>query len=181
MKKYGVLLVVIASLLAFVACSSPERDASLDESAPLATPDLNGFHFIQNEDGEYIWLGMERRDAERILTLDLASDEHAIYSSREDDGRLFVSFDEDDRVSYIQISPMSEPRWLLRDGIAQNASLSEIEQAFGENQSLNPDIMFVAYFSHDHSPVSIRDSAYTVRFALDSETQEAFGFTLLKH
>ena len=166
MKKYCALLVITVFFLGLTACSTPQR------------PDLNGFHYIFNEDWEYIWLGMERRDVER--NLEVRSDNKGNYAFFSACGNLVtISFDENNKVDLIIAWP--EIRWFLRDGIALDASRSEIEQVFGENhQTHSADFLFQVLFSYDHTQVPRANATYFLRFLFDSETQEVTSVTIMK-
>ena len=165
MKKFVGLLVMVFMILVLTACSTLQAGER---------PDLDGYHFIYNDAGEYIWLGMTLEDVERMALGEEDSlevhDTESIDESHVFYGRLVISirsitliFDENERV-YSIYGPFFVPAepWFARGGITTGTDLSEMEEAFDMNyvhiyEESDSSSWLYFYFTYDHTPV-YRDS-----------------------
>jgi len=146
MKKYVVLFMIVLMLLLLVACVSPDRE-----------PVLDGFNYVFNDDGEYIWLGMTRQEAENIVSLSSVDNRTGDLLG---DG-ILVHFDEYDLASIILLSSPSilwstPSSWSIRGDLAPGSYIVDIEDLFDMNyvhfSSLVPGSLIFS-LSFDHTPV----------------------------
>jgi len=184
MKKYVGLLLVAMTLVMLVACGGTQASER---------PDLDGFHFIYNDAGDYIWLGMTLEDVERIdfseedsLTVADTSDvDDRFYGRFVLTNRWFgLMFDDNERVSYIA-QLWTEGPWLVRGDITSGSTLSEVEEIFDMDYVHIGSLLswWSFYFTYDHIPVHREsvDAYYSITFATDRERQEQVtGFIIEK-
>ena len=181
MKKFvGLLLIVVISFI-LVGCNESEQN----------TLDLDGFHYIFNETGDYIWLGMPRRDVERIIGSDsdhVPDSSDDILLSISEGLALWFYDDEDESLVIIDVrirDAAFEPRWFARGGITVGSSSSEVETHFGVDPIAQPGFM-AFYFMSDHTlneGTMLWDSAYWVSFSFyeDSSTVSSFSLSDMTH
>jgi len=146
MKKFGILFMIMLILLLLVACASPDRE-----------PVLDGFNYVFNDDGEYIWLGMTRQEAEHVVSLSSVDNRTGDLLG---DG-ILVHFDEYDLASIILLSSpstlwSSPSSWSIRGDLAPGSYIGEIEDLFDMNyvhfSSLIPGTLIFS-FSFAHTPI----------------------------
>jgi len=158
MKKYGILFMTVLMLLSLVACISP------DEAPVQSILDLNGFHYVFNEAGEYVWLGMTRQEVERIVSLSPGEKPEYLVGQG-----VSVQFDESGLVYSIFLAPPSS--WSIRGDLSPGSYIVEIEDVFNMNYVYFPTRMLLPwlefYFSFDHIPVehTSDERFYRVQFS----------------
>jgi len=155
MKKCIVALLVFFVLLFLSACGSSGQISG--------SPDLSGFHYVFNEDGEYLWLGMPRDDVGENIFIQ---------------GGAHISFDDNDRISHINVS---SDRWLAPGGFTLGATIDEIEQVFELEyfNSSERSSFFISEFTYDHTPVipwGSGNTFYHIFFSIATESQELESF-----
>lgn len=171
MKKIFVCFLVMLLFLSLVACSNDSTDSALD---------LNGFHYIFNENGDYLWLGMSRQQAGEVFDLveidssDSDTNPTLSHYGIVDDDAIIVEF-ENGRITGIGIFEGFN-EWFFLQEISLGSSLQEIEAIFGSyTPHPNSEISGMRFwaFTKDHVPVGrfAEDAYYAFEVFFDRDTQ----------
>ena len=182
MKKFVGLLVTVMMILVLTACSTLQAGER---------PDLDGFHYIYNDAGEYIWLGMTLEDVESI---DLGEGHSFTVEETEDESARFYDnlvligwggslvFDENEQVFYISAAgSFPIDRWFVHGDITIGSKLSEVEEVFDMDYVHIDSALswWSFYFTYDHVQVyrGSEDVHYSIIFAPDTLGEErVFAF-----
>ena len=172
MKKFVGLLFMMLMILVLTACGNTQAGEQ---------PDLDGFHFIYNDAGEYIWLGMTLEEVESIdlgesdvfTIADTSDADHPRYGRLVLGNRWFaLVFDDNERVAEISML-WTEGPWFVRGDITPGSALSEVEEVFNMSH-VHIGTLWSFYFTYDHLSVyrESEDAYYSITFFTDDTDRE---------